>query len=284
MGGKAIPSFPSFLCYPPLVPAQSLAPIPDSPRHSALVRVTHWLTVIAFLALLVTGVEIVISHPRFYWGETGNSGTTPLFSLHIPASRDTVPTGYNFGLPDQNGWSRYLHFQAAWLAVLTGLIYAIYGIISGHFRRHLFPAPADRNWRAVWRIMTKYLRRAPPSDVASYNVLQQVAYLSVIFVLFPLIIWTGLALSPAFDSAFPATVNLLGGRQSARTLHFFDSIALLLFVIVHVVMVSIGGFKARMRAMITGSESTRADQAARSIPANASAATINRADSIQEGA
>ena len=79
---------------------------PETPRHSALVRVTHWLTLIAFLALLITGVEILISHPRFYWGETGNVNTAPLFTIPIPSSRDTVPTGYKTVLPDQNGWSR----------------------------------------------------------------------------------------------------------------------------------------------------------------------------------
>src|SRR5438270_7251737 len=87
----------------------------DRPRHSALVRVTHWITALCFLALLVTGIEILISHPRFYWGETGNVLTPPLFKLPLPSSRATVPTGYGFVLPDQNGWSRYLHFQAAWV-------------------------------------------------------------------------------------------------------------------------------------------------------------------------
>src|SRR3954454_4999830 len=91
----------------------------DAPRHSALVRVTHWLTALSFLALLVTGLEIVVSHPRFYWGETGNVLTPALFSFPIPASRSTVPTGYGFVLPDQNGWSRYLHFEAASILVVT---------------------------------------------------------------------------------------------------------------------------------------------------------------------
>src|SRR5579864_2772053 len=84
-------------------------------RHSALVRVTHWITTLCFLALLVSGVEIVISHPRFYWGETGNVMTQPLFKIPIPSSRQLVPTGYGYVLPDQNGWSRYLHFEAAWV-------------------------------------------------------------------------------------------------------------------------------------------------------------------------
>jgi thiosulfate reductase cytochrome b subunit len=241
------------VCYPPPVSAAGSPPNPETPRHTALVRVTHWITVIAFFALLISGVEIVISHPRFYWGEVGNVNTAPLFTLHVASSRDTVPTGYGV-LPDQNGWSRYLHFQAAWAAVLTGLVYAIASLWTGHFQQELFPAPGDRKWRAFWKVIARYLRRAPPDEAEaySYNVVQRTAYLSVIILLFPLVIWTGLAMSPAFDSAVPAAVNLLGGRQSARTLHFFVSGILLLFLVVHVTMVVLAGFRNRMRAMITG--------------------------------
>ena len=128
----------------PAVPAAAVRS-----RHSAAVRVTHWITTLAFLALLVTGVEILISHPRFYWGEAGNVLTPPLFKLPIPASRATVPTGYGYVLPDQNGWSRYLHFQSAWVAVLTGLLYVVFGFFSGHFRRNLLPARADLSWRRL---------------------------------------------------------------------------------------------------------------------------------------
>jgi thiosulfate reductase cytochrome b subunit len=238
----------------PNVAEAAVVRIPEAPRHAAFVRVTHWITAIAFLALLVTGVEILISHPRFYWGETGNSGTTPLFKIPIPASRATVPTGYGYVLPDQNGWSRYLHFEAAWAVVLTGLVYALAGLWTRHFRNNLFPAPADRTWLAFREVLAKHLRLAKPdeSEAHSYNVLQRASYLIVIFILFPLVIWTGLALSPSFDSAVPAAVNLLGGRQSARTLHFFVSGSLLLFFLVHIAMVVLTGFKSRMRAMITG--------------------------------
>lgn len=223
-------------------------------RHSALVRVTHWLTVVAFLALLVTGLEIVVSHPRFYWGETGNVNMKPLFSIPIPASRDTVPTGYGYTMPDQNGWSRYLHFQSAWLLVLTGLVYGIASLLNGHFRRNLVPERRDWNWRAYRDRIALYLRRSPPdaAEAGSYNVLQRTAYLAVIFVLFPLIIWTGLALSPGFNAAFPWFVDVLGGRQSARTLHFIVTWLLVLFFVVHVAMVAVSGFRSRMRAMITG--------------------------------
>src|SRR3984893_13977322 len=129
-----------------------------SSRHSALVRLTHWITTICFFALLISGVEILISHPRFYWGETGNALSRPLFRIPIPSTRSTVPTGYGYVLPDQNGWSRYLHFQAAWAAVLTGLVYAIWGLWSGHFRSNLFPDPAHTTWPALRGVIAKHVR------------------------------------------------------------------------------------------------------------------------------
>jgi len=196
----------------------------------------------------------VISHPRFYWGETGNNLTPTLFKLPIPASRNLVPTGYGYVLPDQNGWSRYLHFQTAWVLVFTGLLYAIWGLFTGHFRKNLLPARDDASWPAFSKAVAGHLRFERPTEAESwsYNLLQRISYLFVIFVLFPFVIWTGLAMSPAFVSAFPESVNVLGGQQSARTLHFFVSIALVLFLLVHVGMVWFAGFRNRMRAMITG--------------------------------
>jgi thiosulfate reductase cytochrome b subunit len=231
-------------------------------RHSALVRITHWITTLCFLALLVTGMEIVISHPRFYWGETGNVLTTPLFQLPIPSSRALVQTGYGYVMPDQNGWSRYLHFEAAWATVLTGLLYAIYGFFTGHFWRNLSPSRGDLSWRALSTEIVNHLRFKRPSEAEawSYNTLQRLSYLFVIFVLFPLVIWTGLALSPAFDSAFPAAVTSLGGRQSARSIHFLVSLGLVLFLLVHVVMIFLAGFKSRMSAMITGRAGSRMER------------------------
>jgi len=219
-------------------------------RHSALVRITHWLTTIAFLALLLSGGEIVLSHPRFYWGETGNVNMKPWLNLHMPSSRDTVPTGYGYVLPDQNGWSRYLHFQAAWLAVATGLLYGLYGLFSGHFRRNLMPQALNGLGASI--VERLRWKKPGPDDAWSYNVLQRLTYLLVIFVLFPLMIWTGLSMSFAFDSAFPWAVRLVGGHQTARSLHFLVTILLVLFLLVHVVMIVVAGFQARMRAMITG--------------------------------
>ena len=242
------------------IPADATAPASGSAasdvvrprRHAVLVRVTHWLTTLAFMALLLSGGEIVLSHPRFYWGETGNVNMRPWLNLHLPSSRDTVPTGYGYVLADQNGWSRYLHFQAAWLAVATGLLYLIWGFLARHFHRNLVPTRS--NLKEIGMSIFQHLRFARPSqeEAWSYNVLQRLSYLVVIFVLFPLMIWTGLAMSYGFVSAFPLSVRLLGGHQTARSLHFLVTILLVLFLLVHVVMIFVAGFRARMRAMITG--------------------------------
>lgn len=236
-------------------------------RHAAVVRVTHWLAALAFFALLLSGCEIVLSHPRFYWGETGNVNMQPWLNLHLPSSRDTVPTGYGYVLPDQNGWSRYLHFQAAWVAVATGLLYVIWGLFAGHFRRNLVPARTSIN--EIGMSIFQHLRFARPSaeEAWSYNVLQRISYLLVIFILFPLMIWTGLAMSYGFVSAFPLSVRLLGGHQTARSLHFLVTILLALFVLVHIVMIFVAGFGARMRAMITGYADKESSSARRTTEA-----------------
>ncbi len=138
--------------------------------------------------------------------------------------------------------------------VFVGLLYAVYGLFTRHFRKNLLPARADIAWPALSRQITDHLRFKRPGEAEawSYNVLQRLSYLCVIFVVFPLTIWTGLAMSPAVASAFPAVVTAFGGQQSARTIHFFLTIFLVLFVVVHIVMVCLAGFRSRMRAIITG--------------------------------
>jgi thiosulfate reductase cytochrome b subunit len=218
------------------------------------VRITHWLATVAVLALLFSGGEIVISHPRFYWGETGTVMDRSFFDIPIPASRPWVATGYNYVLADQNGWSRNLHFEAAWALVFIGLVYVVWGIRARHFRDNLHPARPARSRSELWNDIVSHLRlkRPDPSEISSYNVVQRLTYLAVIFILAPLAIWTGLALSPALLSVFPFLATAVGGRQSARTIHFFVSLLLFLFLVVHVVMVGRAGFAARVRTMISG--------------------------------
>lgn len=199
------------------------------PRHSIPVRISHWLVTFAFFALLVTGVEIVISHPRFYWGESGNVNTPALFQLPIPASRGAVKTGYTYVLPDQNGWSRALHFQAAWVLGLTGFYYLISGLRRKHFSSRL-----------------------TSGEDGVYNRLQRQTYLVVIFVVFPLQIATGLGMAPMVTSVMPIFATAFGGQQSARTIHFFLTVVLVAFVLGHVVMVIRNGFWKQVRAMTIG--------------------------------
>ena len=238
------------------------------PRHPAVVRMTHWLTVIAFAALLLTGMEILISHPRFYWGESGNPNMKPLFSLPLPTSRPWVNNGFGTAMPDGNGWGRYLHFEAAWLVVFAGIVYVLWGLVRGHFLRTLVPVKEERSLAGFFRAVRGYLRdkRSSRGNAESYNALQRVTYLSVVFVFFPLIVWTGLALSPSFTAAFPAAASLLGGRQSARTLHFFLTLLLVGFVAIHLAMIALAGFWQRTRAMITGKAAEENPQAANTSP------------------
>ncbi len=213
-------------------------PSPDAislPRHPAVIRVTHWINVLSFIGLVVSGIGILLAHPRFYWGETGGLGTRAIFSLPLP-----------FMLGGPSGWGRYLHFESAWLCVLTGLLYAASGFASRHFQKHLAPVKKDLTWESLRAALVK------KDEAHSYNVLQRISYLAVVFVLFPLMIWTGLAMSPAITSVFPALVTVLGGHQCARTIHFFGAIVLVLFVFVHIAMVWRAGFLSRVGAMITG--------------------------------
>lgn len=190
-----------------------------SPRHARFVRVTHWVSAAAVTALLLSGIEVLISHPRFYWGEIGNINTPALFSIPIPSSRSSVPTGYGFTLPDQNGWSRYLHFQSAWVVLFTGLVYVIVGWRSGHFRRNLVPAAADRSWHALRASITQHLRFRTEAfaDPSSYNALQRISYLAVIFIVVPLLVWTGLAMSAGFSASFPGEwISWAAGNPRVR--------------------------------------------------------------------
>jgi thiosulfate reductase cytochrome b subunit len=192
-------------------------------EHSALVRVTHWVNTFSFFGLVVSGIAILIAHPRLYWGETGGVGTPSLFDLPIP---------FMLG---HSGWGRYLHFLSAWACVVNGLLYGLSGVLTLHFRKNLLPA------------------RAVSAD--SYNGLQRLTYSIVVFVLFPLIIVTGLAMSPAITSVVPALVSVFGGQQSARTIHFFVASFLVLFFFGHITMVSLAGFVNPVRSMITGKSS-----------------------------
>lgn len=211
-------------------------------RHSLATRITHWINTLAFVALLISGVAILVAHPRLYWGETGAFGSPALIEL---------PLRLNL---EQSGWGRSLHFLSAWVCVFNGAFYVFFGIASRHFAIDLTPARSDLAWSSIRRRISGALRwrRPDEDDSMGYNVVQRLSYVAVVFILFPLMILTGLAMSPAVTSVAPIIVEVFGGYQSSRTIHFFVTNILVLFLIVHVAMVFRAGFMNRMRDMITG--------------------------------
>jgi len=210
--------------------------------HSGVVRITHWLLAISFISLVVSGLAILIIHPRLYWGETGTWDMPALIELPLPYT------------PGHSGWGRYLHFLSAWVCVLSGITYVIAGLISRHFRVDLVPSKTDITLREVFGVVRDHLfwRRPPEAESWRYNVVQRLTYLLVTFVLFPAMIWTGLAMSPTMTSQYPFIVTVLGGHQSARTLHFIVANLLVVFLVVHLAMLFLVGFGSHVLAMITG--------------------------------
>ncbi len=241
----------------PAVRVHDAAPS-EAPRHPVFVRVTHWISALSFLVLVLSGIAILLAHPRLYWGETGAVGGPSLIDLPLPFVLE-VPI---------RGPGRYLHFLAAWVSVFTGLVYVSLGLARRHFDTTLLPARTDLTLRAIGNVVTDHLRlrRSTEADLANYNALQRLSYSTVVFGLFPLMIWTGLAMSPGATSVFPFLVSALGGQQSARTIHFFAAGALVVFSIVHVTLVCQTGFKRRMKAMLTGDNASGVGVASEEVP------------------
>ena len=213
-----------------------------SVRHLAVVRVTHWIFATGVLGLIASGSGILISHPRFYWGETGSVLEPSLIDLPLPM------------IIGPSVWMRPPHFFFAWFLVLGALVYVIGGLVTQHLRKDLLPAKADLGWRPITSVIWDHVRwkRTSADEAWTYNVVQRLTYLGVLFVLFPGIVWTGLAMSFTVTSVFPFLATWLGGHQSARTLHFVFASLLLIFFLVHMAMLVLVGFRAHVRAMITG--------------------------------
>nr|WP_281422959.1 cytochrome b/b6 domain-containing protein [Sphingomonas colocasiae] len=210
-----------------------------------LVRVAHWINMFAFFGLLASGIGILVAFPELHWGETGYPGKTPWVSLGMEA---------NF---DHTAWGRNVHFLSAWALVANGLVYLLSGLIGGHFRTRLLPTRHQLSRDHIVEDIRQHLRfRTPPGGHGpDYNLLQKIAYLVVILILFPLMILTGLTMSPGVTATFPELFTLFGGRQSARTIHFIAASLLVLFVLIHVWQVILTGAAEQIRAMITGGSS-----------------------------
>jgi len=238
--------------------------------HARWVRLSHWILAASVLTLAFSGFEILMVHPRLYWGKAGNDLTPALFELPIsrnyqhggwappvmffPGAKPVVSAARTYDIFNQNSWGRSLHFLAAWFFVITGLIYLTVGLATGHLWRHLVPGPRDLAPRVLWQDIVSHLQlpMRPARGGPPYGLLQKLSYGAVVFIALPLVVLTGLAMSPAVTAAYPGLLDLFGGSQSARTIHFFVFVALVLFFIVHVAMVALSGFARQIRAMTIG--------------------------------
>ena len=253
-------------------------------RHTLPVRFMHWINAIALLALLGSGLQIFNAHPALNWGKSSYDGRPPLLAMDaaVDAHGNPVGTttlfGHRFdttgvlgvsnvdGEPTARGfpsWAtipgnqwlalgRRWHFFFAWVFVLNGIAYLAYAIASRHFARDLWPTRAEL--RGIGRSLLDHLRlRHPRGDAAlRYNVLQKLSYLLVIAILLPAMAVLGMALSPRLDALWPGWVDWLGGRQSARTLHFIGALLIVLFVLVHLFEVLVTGPWNNLRSMLSG--------------------------------
>jgi thiosulfate reductase cytochrome b subunit len=254
-------------------------------RHSLTVRLSHWLNVLCMTVLLFSGLQIFNAYPRLHWGQYGADNDASVISMQAVEDGDAVKgvtrvgslsfdtTGV-LGVSDVDGeptargfpsWAtlpsyqdlatgRRWHFFFAWLFVINGLIYMVYGFIARHFRRDLLPRRDELTPAHLGHEIADHARlRFPKGEQARhYNALQKLTYLLVIFLLLPVMIGTGLTMSPGFDAIAPWLLDLFGGRQTARTLHFITAFSLIAFVVVHVAMVLVSGVFNNMRSMITG--------------------------------
>ena len=255
------------------------------PRHALITSITHWINAICLGFLLLSGLQIFNAWPSLYWGQYGADGD-PSF-LSIGASREhgqlrgylrvgdaTVPTTGMLGVSRVDGqpaerafpaWltlpsfqdlaaGRRWHFFFAWGFAINGAIYLLSSLFSGHLRRDLVPDHAELAPRHLWHEIVAHARlRFPKGEEARhYNVLQKLSYFGVAVILLPLMVLTGLTMSPGMNAVAPFLLDLFGGRQSARAIHFITASLVVLFVLVHLAMVLLSGVWNNLRSMITG--------------------------------
>ena len=234
----------------------------DTFRHPAWVRISHWINVVAVVVLLMSGANILLAHPHLYWG-LRSTFADPI--LNIPTIPDwlLIPQGRN--LADARRW----HFFFAWLFVFNGLAYLAFGLVTRRFQRRIWPTGSDL--KGFWPSVKEHARFHFPKDdeARRYNVIQKLTYAAMVLVVLPMMLITGLSMSPGFNSIGEVLLNIMGGRQSARTLHFISAGLIIAFIVVHVGLVIWTGLWNNMRAMVTGwfvIEPDEDDHAAKVLP------------------
>ena len=248
-------------------------------RHRLPVRISHWLNVPFLIILIMSGLQIFNAHPALYWGDRSDRDQAllsikPVQSEGGEVKGITTILGRQFDTTGVLGYSdgmtrgfpawatipsakwlamgRQWHLFFAWLFVINGLIFTAYAFASRHVTRDL--APTGKDWRSIGKSLRDHLilRHPAGEEAKRYNVLQKLAYASILFIVGPLIVLTGLAMSPTIDTAFPWLLTIFGGRQAARTIHFVACFSFVGFVIIHVLQVILTGFFNNIRSMVTG--------------------------------
>ena len=217
-------------------------------RHRLPVRLWHWLNTVLLYVLFTSGLGIFNAHPRLYWGQYGANFDHPWLKLERFGGWFTLPAHYNLAM------SRHWHLTAAPVFAFALLAYMLWSLIRGHVRRDLAFRSGELAPRHVWQDIKDHARLRFPTGEAAlrYNILQKASYIAVIFILLPLAIFTGLTLSPGMNAAWPWLVDLFGGRQSARSIHFIAAFSLIAFFLVHMLMVLLAGPVEEVRSMISG--------------------------------
>ncbi|WP_242098682.1 cytochrome b/b6 domain-containing protein [Sphingomonas sp. CROZ-RG-20F-R02-07] len=246
-------------------------------RQRRPVRLWHWINAVSVIVMLMSGLMIFNAHPQLYWGQYGanherpwleigareGSGFLRIGAANIPTTGVlgisggeelafpalvTIPSSYDLAA------ARQWHFAFAWLLVIPGILFWLWGLASRHVQRDLAPTAAELRPRHLWRDIKDHARlRFHTGEAARrYNILQKLSYLGVLFGLLPAMVLTGLTMSPGLDAAWPWLLDLFGGRQSARSIHFICAGLLVAFIIVHLLMVVLAGPLNELRSIVTG--------------------------------
>lgn len=214
-------------------------------RHPVVVRITHWINVAAVVVLIMSGLNILMAHPHLYWGVRSTFADPWISTGRVPDWL-LLPQGRN--LAEARRW----HFAFAWIFVLNGAAYLAFILLSGRLKRRLWPTIPDL--RGFWPSVVEHAKLHFPKDDRArvYNVIQKLTYVLMVLVVLPMMLITGLSMSPGFNAIGGVLLEIMGGRQSARTLHFISAGLIVAFIVVHVGLVIWTGVFNNMRAMITG--------------------------------
>lgn len=215
-------------------------------RHRLSTRIWHWINALAVFVLLMSGMMIFNAHPRLYWGHYGANFDPAWLELPRFPGWATIPSTYNLSL------ARLWHLGFAWVLGLGLILYFVWSLFNGHFRKDVALTRAEMAPAHLWDDIKKHARFDFHSADGRYNPLQKITYLLVLFVLLPGVILTGLTMSPGMNAAWPFLVDLFGGRQSARSIHFICAAGLAGFIFIHLVLVVLAGPVNELRSMITG--------------------------------